>query len=570
MHRAFALFLAPLFLTLAGSPVGAQDHGHHAHHGGHGEHVGPGAWIMPPMDPEMRMLPGLETAVPPVTAWLPEFDLDPAAFALAEPSAVVELAPGDTLDLVAAPVRRRIRGREYLMFGYNNQYPGPFIRAKRGSTVHVRVHNEIPFPTTVHWHGIRLDQPFDGVPGLSQRPIESGDTFLYEIKVPDAGMFWYHPHVQEEIQQDLGLFGNLLVTEEEDGARPEPVHREELLVLDDLHMAEDGRLLPYGLEAPVNAFMGRYGNVMLVNGVADHGISVSRGEVVRFYITNVANARPFNVRFANLPVKLIATDGGPYEREQWVSSVIISPSERYVVDVRFPVSGSVAITNTIQAMDHVRGVFYAHVDTLAVVTVAETPSAPDLGEAFETLREKRSVVEEIAAFRGHFGREPDYTLTTTLAVRNLPLPLNVMLDVDTLYVPPVEWNDGMPDMNWLATGNQVTWILEEEGTGRRNEQIRWHFRQGDIVKIRVFNDPRSVHPMQHPIHIHGQRFLVVARDGLPQDNLAWKDTAMVPVGSTMDLLVEMTNPGDWMIHCHIAEHLSAGMHFHFTVEAAAQ
>ena len=123
----------------------------------------------------------------------------------------------------------------------------------------------------------------------------------------------------------------------------------------------------------------------------------------------------------------------------------------------------------------------------------------------------------------------------------------------------------MPMMNWLSTGAQVTWILEDRTTGAQNEEIDWEFEQGDVVKIRVFNDPSTFHPMHHPIHIHGQRYLVLERDGVGNPNLVWKDTAVVPVGSTMDLLVEMSNPGDWMMHCHIGEHLHAGMMLQFTV-----
>ena len=89
--------------------------------------------------------------------------------------------------------------------------------------------------------------------------------------------------------------------------------------------------------------------------------------------------------------------------------------------------------------------------------------------------------------------------------------------------------------------------------------IDWHVTQGSVVKLRIFNDPKSFHPMQHPIHLHGQRMLVVARDGVPTRNLVWKDTALIPVGSTVDLLIDASNPGAWMLHCHIAEHLGAGM-----------
>jgi FtsP/CotA-like multicopper oxidase with cupredoxin domain len=124
----------------------------------------------------------------------------------------------------------------------------------------------------------------------------------------------------------------------------------------------------------------------------------------------------------------------------------------------------------------------------------------------------------------------------------------------------------MAMMNWIATGKEVSWVLRDPETGKENMDVDWRFRVGDIVKIRVSNDPSSSHAMDHPLHLHGQRFLVVSRDGIPSTNLVWKDTAIIPAGETVDLLVDMANPGRWMVHCHIAEHLGAGMMAVFTVE----
>lgn len=518
---------------------------------------------MPPMDPSMPMLPGLENAVPPVGAFLVASGVDPMDLPEARPSEAVTLSDGDTLDVRVSLVRRTIAGHTLAMLGYNGQYPGPLIRADRGSTIVVRVENDIRMPTTVHWHGVRLDNRFDGVPGLTQAPVEPGETFVYEVRVPDAGMFWYHPHVREDVQQDLGLYGNLLVVPRD----PEyygPVNREEMLVLDDLLMDEQG-LIPFGEEAPTHALMGRFGNVMLVNGGTDASLRVRRGEVVRFFMTNVANSRTFNATFGTGRVKLVASDVGRFEHEAWTSSVPISPAERYVVDVRFDEPGRTAITNSIQAVNHFRGEFYPHVDTLMMVTVTDEAATPDLGSAFETLRVNREVVDELEKLRAHLDRPADHELVTTLRVRNLPLPIVRSMAIDTLYVPPMEWNDAMPVMNWLSSARQVTWILEDRRTGLQNGDIHWQFTQGDLVKLRIFNDPETFHPMNHPIHIHGQRFVVLARDGTPTEDLVWKDTAILPVGSTMDLLVEMSNPGDWMLHCHIAEHLHAGMMFNFNV-----
>jgi len=123
----------------------------------------------------------------------------------------------------------------------------------------------------------------------------------------------------------------------------------------------------------------------------------------------------------------------------------------------------------------------------------------------------------------------------------------------------VEWSGTMPMMDWLATGAQASWILRDPASGKENMDIDWKFKVGDRVKIRLVNDRATLHAMAHPIHLHGQRFLVLAQNGVKTANFAWKDTVLLPVGSTADILVEMTNPGRWMIHCHIAEHLQSGM-----------
>jgi suppressor of ftsI len=543
--------------VLAAMPLSAQ-------HQMHGEMTMAGGWRMVPMDMEMPMLPGLEDAVPVVGPFLPGMGMDPSMLPEAVPSEVVAMSDGDTLDIAVSMVRRQLAGHEMVMYGYNGQYPGPLIQAPKDATVVVRVTNQIQMPTTIHWHGVRIDNRFDGVPGITQEAIAQGESFTYEVNVPDAGMFWYHPHVREDVQQDLGLFGNLLVTSP-DPDYYGPAHREEVFVLDDMLIDGQGAL-PWGDRAPTHALMGRFGNVLMVNGQTGYELSARKGEVIRFFITNVANTRTYNVTFDGAPVKVVASDVGRYEREQWINSVVIAPAERYVVEVRFEEPGEHAIANTIQAVNHFRGTFYPRVDTLATVSVSDEPASPDLAEAFATLREHADVIEDIDRFRPYFDREPDHELETTVRVSDLPLPIVQAMEIDTLYVPPMEWNDAMPMMNWLSTAEQVTWILRDRDTGAENGDIDWSFRVGDVVKIRVFNNPRSFHPMAHPFHIHGQRFLVTSIDGVPNSDLVWKDTAIVPVGSTVDLLLDVTNPGTWMAHCHIAEHLHSGMMFSFVVE----
>jgi FtsP/CotA-like multicopper oxidase with cupredoxin domain len=193
-------------------------------------------------------------------------------------------------------------------------------------------------------------------------------------------------------------------------------------------------------------------------------------------------------------------------------------------------------------------------------------ATPDLAASFGTLRRDRAVAAEIGDFRRQFGRAPDRALVLTLRTRDLPFITERLMQLDSIFFAPVEWSGTMPMMNWASTGRQVTWVLRDPATGKENMDIDWRFRVGDVVKLRLMNERRSFHAMQHPIHIHGQRFLVLAVNGVPTENLVWKDTVLLPAGATADLLVELSNPGRWMVHCHIAEHLSADMMMAFTVE----
>jgi suppressor of ftsI len=517
-----------------------------------------GAMAMPiPMPKGMPMVPGLVGLAPGVTAFLPGVGVDPMTLPVAKPSAVARLKNGDTLDLTAMLLRRTIKGKMFVMYGYNGQSPGPLIRVAQNATILVRFHNRIDLPSSVHWHGVRLDNRYDGAPGVTQAEVRPGDSFEYTVHFPDAGVYWYHPHVREDIEQAMGLFGNMIV----DSPDPDyysPANHEQALVFDDLLVNAD-TLIPFGKEGPDFALMGRVGSVELVNGETRDTLRAKTGEVVRYYLTNVASSRTFNVSFGDVPVKVLASDVSRFEREQRVPSVVIAPAERYIVEVRFEHPGRYALVNAVQAINHFVGEFEAEVDTLAIVTVDTAQAAPDYAREFSTLRANAAVSREIDRFRPYFTKPPDKRLTLTVETSELPLATVQFMDVDTAYYAPVEWVDAMPDMNWLSTSKQVHWAIRDDATGKRNMDIDWHVAQGSIVKVQIVNDPKSFHPMQHPMHLHGQRMLVVARDGVPNRDLVWKDTVIIPVGSTVELLIDASNPGAWMMHCHIAEHLGSGM-----------
>jgi suppressor of ftsI len=520
-------------------------------------HTQHGAWPMPPHDPRVPATAmGIEHLVPAVSPYLPADNDD---IPRARPRELMRVADGDTITLRAQIVRRSIKGRDIVMYGFNGQYPGPLIQVTQASTIVVNFHNDTPHETAVHWHGVRLDNRFDGVPHITQEPVLAGGSFRYVVRFPDAGIYWYHPHHREDIQQDLGLYGNLLITPRDSGYYA-PAHRDEVLMLDDLLLADNG-LVPYGRERANFALMGRFGNVLLVNGEPRFTRTVARGEVVRYHLTNASNTRTFNVSFDNARMKLVASDVSRFAREEWVQSVVLAPAERYVVDVMFDRSGTSTLTNRVQAIDHMMGAFVPMVDTLGTVDVTNTIARPDLTQSFSQLRTNAAVAAEIERYREHFTRAPDLDLQLMLRTRNLPFELTQLLRLDTLYFNPVEWAGTMPMMDWLPTTEQVQWVMRDARTGAENDAIRASFRVGDVLRVRLRNERHTLHAMQHPIHIHGQRFLVLSVNGAPAENYAWKDTVLVPVGTSVELLLELTNPGRWMIHCHIAEHLEAGMSF---------
>ncbi len=193
------------------------------------------------------------------------------------------------------------------------------------------------------------------------------------------------------------------------------------------------------------------------------------------------------------------------------------------------------------------------------------PAQPDLGSGYAALREHRDLMREVTGLRTAAESLPVRTLRLSLRDKGLPAALVQLLRQDTLFVNPVEWSGTMPMMDWLPTTREVEWILREEPGGRENEDIGWRFRTGDLIRLRLVNDRHTLHAMAHPVHIHGQRFLVLSVNGRVTTNAGWKDTVLVPAGSVVELLVEMSNPGRWMLHCHIAEHLEAGMRTVFTV-----
>ena len=575
-----------------------------------------------------------------------DFPTDTSGLPRAVSPSVIELADGDTTELHIGPVVKRIGDADVRMLAYNGSIPGPTFKIPEGATVTVHVRNDGDLEATVHWHGLRLENRYDGTHD-TQAPIPVGEAFTYEVHVPDPGAYWYHPHIREDYGQELGLYGNIHVVPTDPEYWP-PVHRELFLTLDDV-LIEDGKIAGFSSSETTHVAMGRFGNVMLVSGEPNLELSAKRGEVVRFYFTNTANTRVFNVTLPGARMKLVGGDSGHYEHESFVEEVLLSPSERFVVDVLFEQPGEHVLEHRTPDRSY----------RLASITVSDELAEPTLAEQFAVLRTNDDLAAERERTARLLDAAPDKTLAFVAemdfdvpegAIYTCPMHPNVvseepgrcpdcgmkLLPIEsppTSYVCPmhphvtsdspdrcpecgmklmpahlvdtsehaghdmhaapeehghgshsahesadsaahghehaqgIEWEDDMVEVNRRTTAENMRWKLVDRDTGAANAAIDWRFRVGDQVKIRLVNEMDSDHPMPHPFHVHGAgRFLVLARDGVDEPNLVWKDTVLVRTGETVDILLDVTNPGRWMAHCHIAEHHESGMMFGFDVE----
>lgn len=488
------------------------------------------------------------------------YSQDTTGLADATSPQTIVLRPDEVFELRASPVRKRIGEASVKMLAYNHSIPGPTLKVAQGSEVTIRFTNETDVESTVHWHGLRLDNRFDGVPEGAHHgmmaPVLTGGSFTYRVRFPDPGLYWYHPHLREDYTQEMGLYGPILVVPTDKTYWP-PVNREYTLTLDDI-LLEDGEIAPFSRTLSNHTAMGRFGNVMLVNGETAPEMSFSQGEVVRLYMVNTANVRVFNVRLPGVRMKLVGGDSGRVEHEEFIEEVLLSPSERVIVDAFFENAGQFALQHCTPERTY----------ALAAFSVAEQPARPSFAQTFFTLRSNLELEALRPSIASKVERQPDKILKLVAEMPGMEHHSEHhthQMEHMEHHVEAIEWEDTMEEMNRMSTPHNMFWKLVDGSTGAVNHEIDWAFTVGDLVKVRIVNAADSDHPMQHPIHFHGQRFLVLSRDGIANENLVWKDTALVRAGETVDILVEMSNPGAWMVHCHIAEHLEGGMMFTYHV-----
>jgi FtsP/CotA-like multicopper oxidase with cupredoxin domain len=476
----------------------------------------------------------------------------------------------------------------------------------------------------------------------------------------------------------LGLYANILVVPTDPAYWPS-ADRDFILTVDDL-LVEEGRIAPFSPTETSYAAMGRFGNVFLTSGDPELRLEARAGEVVRLWLTNTANTRVFNLAVPGARMKLVGGDSGRVEREEFIDSVVLAPSERAVIDVLVDQLGELVLEH------HTPDRIYR----LATLTVAEDEAGPSAAAgAFEVLGRAPELAAEREGLDGWLAAAPDKVLALVAQMDDpaampagagpvvyacpmhpevtsaepgrcpkcgmkllatqapaatayaCPMHPEVVSDqpgrcpkcgmkllattAPTSYVCPmhpevtsdqpgrcpncgmkllpaesvpkspatadaaamdehggraaghdhgeghgtadgIEWEDDMVEVNRLTTTATMHWRFLDRTSGADSPTINWTFTVGEQVKIRLVNEMDSDHPMHHPFHLHGAgRFLVLARDGVIEENLVWKDTVLVRTGQVVDILFDVSNPGLWMAHCHIAEHMQSGMMFSFNV-----
>ncbi|MFZ5893791.1 MAG: multicopper oxidase family protein [Myxococcota bacterium] len=433
-----------------------------------------------------------------------------------EGSAAPDLDPSDTVVEVQLEAKETdvelAQGRRVRMWTYNGVLPGPRIEARVGDTVRVHFRNSLSEATTLHWHGLRVPNSMDGVP-LVQAPIAPGGEFTYEFVVPDAGTFWYHPHIRSDEQAERGLYGTVLVR----GPSEPETTSDRVVVLDDV-LIDPATWQLASFDPVMHAMVGRQGNVILANGRAHPIADVRPGGLHRYRVVNAATARYFRLSLPGKPLMLIGTDGGLLETPQEVSEVLLVPGER------------------------------------ADVLVTADASSPPL--EWKTLRYDR----------GHgTGAIADATVWQT---RNT--------SESDIVTPPIPSSLGAIDELPAPTTTREL-RLEESLPSGGDHSGHGSGGMGPIFSIngRVYPDSEPLRStldavedwaivnttdMDHPFHLHGFRFQIVSENGSAPSFRAWRDSINVQAKQTVRIRVRFEeNPGTWMFHCHILEHAERGM-----------
>lgn len=418
--------------------------------------------------------------------------------------------------LLASDHRQQILPASYPdteMWSFGSTFPGPLLRARQGDRLAIAVENALPQPTAVHWHGLRLDNAMDGVPGVTQQPIPVGATFDYEFALPDAGTYWYHSHAKSMEQIERGLYGPLIIDESD---APD-VDQDITIVVDDIRLEQDGTITGFDNFHDLS-HAGRIGNLWLANGQIDPAYPLKRGERVRIRLISAANARVFTLGVQGLEGWVVALDGMPLADPQALpDELVLAPAQRMdlIVDVTTDQNEAFLIT-----FERDGGYAIAHFPVSGPAAAA---------------RSGRVILPP----------NPDYPIdlvqarTATLLIEGGAMGGMRAARVDGEQL----------DARSLA-GRGLFWALN--GIAGRPETPLLDLSLGESARIGMANNTAFPHAM----HLHGMHF----SDVLPDGSLGpLRDTLLLNPQETREIAFQAHNPGNWLFHCHMLAHHQAGM-----------
>ena len=431
----------------------------------------------------------------------------------------------EVITLHARPGTARLAPPDYpetRIWGYDAMVPGPTIRATQGQRVRRRLVNGLPQPTTVHWHGIRIENAMDGAPELTQSPVPPGADFVYDFAPPDAGTYWYHSHHRTFEQMARGLYGALVVDEP---IGPE-VDGDEVLLLDDWRLTNEAGIQESFGALHDRSHAGRVGNWITVNGDGAWSRESTRHERLRLRLVNAANARIFSLALKHMEGWVVARDGQPLAAPVEAESLVLSPGERadLIVDLVAGDGEEAFLVSREREDSYALAAFPVRGALRRGRLPAPAPLAPNPVPALGDLRKARRATLRMEG--GAMG-----------GMRRAML------------------SGRMVELRDLVEQGRV-WAFN--GLAEMPEEPLVAAGLGETVRLTMVNATAWPHSM----HLHGHHFRVIGADRAPGP---LRDTLLMDRDETVEVAFVADNPGDWLLHCHVPEHSVAGMKTWFRV-----
>ncbi len=418
---------------------------------------------------------------------------------------------------------------ETAIWGYNGTVPGPALRIAQGEVLEATLENGLQQPTTIHWHGIRIDNAMDGVAALTQDPVKPGAQFDYRFTAPDAGTFWYHPHNRTWEQMARGLYGPLIVEEPE----PPAYDRDIVLMLDDWRLGDDGQIDEASFGSLRDwSHAGRLGNWPTVNGAPQPTYPVKRNERLRLRILNVANASVLVLRLDGMRAQIVAYDGMPIPPEPLAGTLIVAPAQR--VDLIADVTADEAAL-MLAGRENFRACGFEVKGEARAKPLNDSVALPSnpISSAFDL---NEAVRTTLTVGGGAMGGMSDARIGGFGAAYRGEEPVV-----------------GVLPARKLAIEHDLVWALN--GVAGMPIEPLFTAARGQTAVVKLVNEGRWPHAM----HFHGHHFREVA------NRAPWRDTILLGPRETKEVAFIADNPGRWMLHCHMFEHQAGGMGTWFEV-----